>query len=91
MMKQLLPEEHLMLASAQRVKALILEEIALENIPGNSNESRELKLSLPQVVEEFPREDYYMLKEVAMANHVISDIQARTHTVIQGKRPGSYD
>lgn len=45
MMKQLLPEEHLMLASAQRVKALILEEIALENIPGTSNESRELKLT----------------------------------------------
>lgn len=88
MMKQLLPEEHLMLASAQRVKALILEEIALENIPGNSNESRELKLSLPQVVEEFPREDYYMLKEVAMA-FMLSQIQARTHTIIQGMKPGS--
>lgn len=39
-MMQLLPEEHLMLASAQRVKALILEEIALDNIPGNSSETR---------------------------------------------------
>ncbi|XP_054287925.1 amyloid protein-binding protein 2-like [Macrosteles quadrilineatus] len=36
LMKQLLPEEHLMLASAQRVHALILEEIALDNIPGTS-------------------------------------------------------
>jgi len=40
LMKQLLPEENLMLASAQRVKALILEEIALDNIPGTSNESQ---------------------------------------------------
>ncbi|KAL1132475.1 hypothetical protein AAG570_010430 [Ranatra chinensis] len=45
-MVQLLPEEHLMLTSAQRVKALILEEIALDNIPGNSSETlfKEAKL-----------------------------------------------
>jgi hypothetical protein len=39
-MMKLLPKEHLMLASAQRVKALILEEIALDNVPGNSSETR---------------------------------------------------
>lgn len=39
-MMQLLPEKHLMLSSAQRVKALILEEIALDNIPGNSSETK---------------------------------------------------
>ncbi|XP_014281356.1 amyloid protein-binding protein 2 isoform X2 [Halyomorpha halys] len=32
MMMQLLPKEHLLLASAQRVKALILEEIALDHM-----------------------------------------------------------
>lgn len=32
-MEKLLPGEHLMLASAKRVKALILEEIALDNRP----------------------------------------------------------
>lgn len=31
-MDKLLPVEHLMLASAKRVKALILEEIALDNV-----------------------------------------------------------
>lgn len=41
MMKVLLPPQHLMLASAQRVKALILEEMALDNIPGTSEEARE--------------------------------------------------
>lgn len=32
-MEKLLPAEHLMLASAKRVKALILEEIALDSAP----------------------------------------------------------
>jgi len=45
LMKELLPEEHLLLASAQRVKALILEEIALDNIPGNILESQSELLS----------------------------------------------
>lgn len=31
-MQRLVPSNHLMLASAKRVKALILEEIALDNI-----------------------------------------------------------
>ncbi|XP_046680169.1 amyloid protein-binding protein 2 isoform X5 [Homalodisca vitripennis] len=44
LMKQLLPAEHLMLASAQRVKALILEEIALDNIPGTKLLSEAEKL-----------------------------------------------
>jgi hypothetical protein len=35
-MEKLLPEEHLMLASVKRVKALILEEIALDTMPNNS-------------------------------------------------------
>lgn len=37
----LLPKEHLMLASAQRVKALILEEIALDRM-SNLSETRKL-------------------------------------------------
>lgn len=35
-MEKLLPGEHLMLASVKRVKALILEEIALDTMPNNS-------------------------------------------------------
>jgi hypothetical protein len=35
-MEKLLPEEHLMLASVKRVKALILEEIALDTMPNSS-------------------------------------------------------
>lgn len=35
-MEKLLPEGHLMLASVKRVKALILEEIALDTMPNNS-------------------------------------------------------
>jgi hypothetical protein len=35
-MEKLLPKEHLMLASVKRVKALILEEIALDSVPSNS-------------------------------------------------------
>jgi hypothetical protein len=35
-MEKLLPKEHLMLASVKRVKALILEEIALDSVPNNS-------------------------------------------------------
>jgi len=34
-MEKLLPKEHLMLASVKRVKALILEEIALDSVPNN--------------------------------------------------------
>ena len=34
-MEKLLPKEHLMLASVKRVKALILEEIALDSVPDN--------------------------------------------------------
>lgn len=34
-MEKLLPEQHLMLASAKRVKALILEEMALDAPPTN--------------------------------------------------------
>ena len=35
-MEKLLPPEHLMLASVKRVKALILEEIALDTMINNS-------------------------------------------------------
>jgi hypothetical protein len=35
-MEKLLPEDHLMLASVKRVKALILEEMALDTMPNNS-------------------------------------------------------
>ncbi|XP_075220244.1 protein interacting with APP tail-1 isoform X2 [Lycorma delicatula] len=41
-MEKLLPAEHLMLASAQRVKALILEEIALDSVPNSSETQNEL-------------------------------------------------
>lgn len=41
-MEKLLPSEHLMLASAQRVKALILEEIALDSVPNSSETQNEL-------------------------------------------------
>jgi len=34
-MEKLLPKEHLMLASVKRVKALILEEIALDSVPND--------------------------------------------------------
>jgi len=34
-MEKLLPKEHLMLASVKRVKALILEEIALDSVLDN--------------------------------------------------------
>ncbi|XP_012259269.2 amyloid protein-binding protein 2 [Athalia rosae] len=37
-MEKLLPGEHLMLASAKRVKALILEEIALDNRPSDHSD-----------------------------------------------------
>jgi hypothetical protein len=39
-MEKLLPEEHLMLASVKRVKALILEEIALDTMPNSSGMMR---------------------------------------------------
>ncbi|XP_058788660.1 amyloid protein-binding protein 2 [Phymastichus coffea] len=37
-MEKLLPEKHLMLSSAKRVKALILEEIALDSAPANGSD-----------------------------------------------------
>lgn len=37
-MEKLLPEQHLMLASAKRVKALILEEMALDAAPTPATE-----------------------------------------------------
>jgi hypothetical protein len=39
-MEKLLPEEHLMLASVKRVKALILEEIALDTMPNSAGMMR---------------------------------------------------
>ncbi|CAH1403148.1 unnamed protein product [Nezara viridula] len=42
MMMQLLPKEHLLLASAQRVKALILEEIALDHMSDFSEDQSKL-------------------------------------------------
>lgn len=45
MMKKLLPKEHLLLASAQRVKALILEEIALDHM-SDFSEDREFFILL---------------------------------------------
>lgn len=42
MMKRLLPKEHLLLASAQRVKALILEEIALDHMSDFSEDQNKL-------------------------------------------------
>lgn len=37
-MEKLLPDKHLMLSSAKRVKALILEEIALDSAPANGSD-----------------------------------------------------
>lgn len=97
MMKQLLPEEHLMLASAQRVKALILEEIALENIPGTSNESREFKLSclrkcrssLARIITLYRKcfEICVIWQLMAMAL-MVSDMGTHRHNY-PGKGPGS--
>lgn len=44
-MEKLLPGEHLMLASAKRVKALILEEIALDTRPSTLTDQDLLKQS----------------------------------------------
>lgn len=38
-MEKLLPPDHLMFASGKRVKALILEEVALDSAPMPSNET----------------------------------------------------
>lgn len=38
-LRSLLPKNHLLLSSARRVKALILEEIALDNFPIPDNET----------------------------------------------------
>lgn len=43
-MKELVPSNHLMLASAKRVKALILEEIALDSLPSAVDHNRCKKL-----------------------------------------------
>ncbi|XP_011305505.1 amyloid protein-binding protein 2 [Fopius arisanus] len=54
-MERLLPGEHLMLASAKRVKALILEEIALDNAPTTEEDllvkSEDLHLSALQLAQ----------------------------------------
>ncbi|XP_015112577.1 amyloid protein-binding protein 2 [Diachasma alloeum] len=54
-MEKLLPSEHLMLASAKRVKALILEEIALDNAPTTEEDllvkSEDLHLSALQLAQ----------------------------------------
>lgn len=47
--EKILPKDHLLLASARRVKALILEEIALDLRNGLSNHSRELLTEAEQL------------------------------------------
>lgn len=44
-LRSLLPKDHLLLSSARRVKALILEEIALDNFPIADNTTGEFDKS----------------------------------------------
>ena len=49
-LRSLLPKDHLLLSSARRVKALILEEIALDNFNLGDNGTGKSKIAIPRTL-----------------------------------------